>query len=95
MEAKFLFRPCASIAPSLESRVGRGHEKSTIENDQKRNGLLNMPRLRTMEELKRNGNEERLGGEIGRRAKGDRRRIAKESDWRQKQGETKARMLAF
>ena len=95
MEAKFLFRPCASIAPSLESRVGRGHEKSTIENDQKRNGLLNMPRLRTMEELKRNGNEERLGGEIGRRAKGDRRRIAKESDWRQKRGETKARMLAF
>ena len=95
MEAKFLFRPCASIAPSLESRVGRGHEKSTIENDQKRNGLLNMPRLRTMEELKRNGNEERLGGEIGRRAKGDRRRIAKESDWRQKRGETKARMPAF
>ena len=95
MEAKFLFRPCASIAPSLELRVGRGHEKSTIENDQKRNGLLNMPRLRTMEELKRNGNEERLGGEIGRRAKGDRRRIAKESDWRQKRGETKARMPAF
>jgi hypothetical protein len=95
VEAKFLFRPCASIAPSLESRVGRGHEKSTIENDQKRNGLLNMPRLRTMEELKRNGNEERLGGEIGRRAKGDRRRIAKESDRRQKRGETKARMPAF
>eukprot|EP01043_Picozoa_sp_COSAG02_P028393 COSAG02_NODE_1718_length_11207_cov_2.888999_13_plen_96_part_00 len=95
MEAKFLFRPCASIAPSLESRVGRGHEKSTIENDQKRNGLLNMPRLRTMEELKRNGNEERLGGEIGRRAKGKRRRITKESDWRQKRGETKARMPAF
>ena len=39
MEAKFLFRPCASIAPSLESRVGRGHEKSTIENDQNRNGV--------------------------------------------------------
>ena len=70
MEAKFLFRPCASIAPSLESRVGRGHEKSTIENDQKRNGLLNMPRLRTMEELKRNGNEERLGGETRRRGEG-------------------------
>ena len=32
-----------------------------------------------------------LGGE----AKGDRRRITKESDWRQKRGETKARMLAF
>ena len=95
MEAKFLFRPCASIAAGLGSRVGRGHEKSTIENDQKRNGLLNMPRLRTMEELKRNGNEERLGGEIGRRAKGDRRRIAKESDWRQKRGETKAKKLAF
>ena len=48
-----------------------------------------------MEELKRNGNEERLGGEIGRRAKGKRRRITKESDWRQKEGETKARKLAF
>ena len=40
-------------------------------------------------------NDERLGGEIGRRAKGDQRRIKKESDWRQKRGETKGRMLAF
>ena len=36
-----------------------------------------------------------LGGELGGEAKGDRRRIAKESDWRQKRGETKARKLAF
>ena len=41
------------------------------------------------------GNDEKLGGEIGRRAKGNRRRITKESDWRQKRGETKGRMLAF
>ena len=36
-----------------------------------------------------------LGGELGNEAKGDQRRIAKESDWRQKRGETKGRMLAF
>ena len=41
------------------------------------------------------GNDERLGGELGGEAKGNRRRIEKESDWRQKRGETKARMLAF
>jgi len=41
------------------------------------------------------GTTREVGGEIGRRAKGDRRRIEKESDWRQKRGETKARMLAF
>eukprot|EP01043_Picozoa_sp_COSAG02_P079475 COSAG02_NODE_18407_length_940_cov_245.000000_1_plen_35_part_10 len=32
VEAKFLFRPCASIAPSLRPRLGKAHEKSTIEN---------------------------------------------------------------
>ena len=36
-----------------------------------------------------------LGGELGGEAKGDRRRIAKESDWRQKRGETKGRKHAF
>ena len=59
-------------------------------------GLLNLPRLRTMEGIEKEwGTTRELGGEIGRRAKGNRRRIAKESDWRQKRGETKARMLAF
>ena len=54
------------------------------------------PRLRTMEGIEREwGTTRKVGGEIGRRAKGNRRRIAKESDWRQKRGETKARMLAF
>ena len=58
--------------------------------------LLNLPRLRTMEGIEREwGTTRKVGGEIGRRAKGNRRRIAKESDWRQKRGETKARMLAF
>ena len=41
------------------------------------------------------GTTRELGGEIGRRAKANRRRITKESDWTQKEGETKARMLAF
>ena len=96
MEAKFLFWPCASIAPGLRSRVGRGDEKSTIENDLKRNWVTEHAEI-TNERRNRKGmgNEERLGGKIGRRAKGNRRRIAKESDCRQKRGETKARMLAF
>ena len=59
-------------------------------------GLLNLPRLRTMEGIEREwGTTRKLGGEIGRRAKGNRRRITKESDWTQKEGETKGRMLAF
>ena len=41
------------------------------------------------------GTTRELGGEIGRRAKANRRRITKESDWTQKRGETKARMAAF
>ena len=41
------------------------------------------------------GTTRELGGEIGRRAKANRRRITKESDWTQKEGETKGRMLAF
>mgnify|MGYP000176652780 FL=1 len=41
------------------------------------------------------GTTRKVGGELGGEAKGDRRRIEKESDWRQKRGETKARMLAF
>ena len=96
MPAKFLFRPCASIAPSLGSRVERPYEKSTIENHQKRNGVTELAEI-TNDGMNRKGmgNDERLGGEIGRRAKGNRRRITKESDWRQKRGETKARKLAF
>ena len=45
MEAKFLFWPCASIAPSLGPRLGRGHEKSTIENDQKRNRVTELAEI--------------------------------------------------
>ena len=41
------------------------------------------------------GTTRKVGGEIGRRAEANRRRITKESDWTQKEGETKARMLAF
>ena len=41
------------------------------------------------------GTTRKVGGELGGEAKGDRRRITKESDWRQKRGETKARMGAF
>ena len=78
------------------SRLGRGYEKSTIENDQKRNRVTELAEI-TNDGMNRKGmgNDERLGGEIGRRAKGNRRRITKESDWRQKRGETKGRMLAF
>ena len=35
------------------------------------------------------------GGEIGGGAKGNRRRITKESDWRRKEVKTKGRMYAF
>ena len=41
------------------------------------------------------GTTREVGGELGGEAKGDRRRITKESDWTQKRGETKARMPAF
>ena len=41
------------------------------------------------------GTTREVGGELGGEAKGDRRRITKESDRRQKRGEGKARMLAF
>ena len=44
-EAKFLFWPCASIAPSLRPRLGRGYEKSTIENDQKRNRVTELAEI--------------------------------------------------
>ena len=58
--------------------------------------LLNLPRLRTMEGIEREwGTTIKLGGEIDWRAKGNRRRITKESDWRQKRGETKRRKHAF
>ena len=64
MEAKFLFWPCASIAPSLGSRVERPYEKSTIENHQKRNGVTELAEI-TNERRNRKGmrNEERVGGE--------------------------------
>ena len=96
MRAKCFFRPCASIAPSLVSRVESGSEKTTIENRQKGNEVTELAEI-TNDGMNRKGmgNDERLGGEIGRRAKGNRRRITKESDWRQKRGETKGRMLAF
>ena len=45
VEAKFLFWPCASIAPSLRPRLGRGNEKSTIENDQKRNRVTELAEI--------------------------------------------------
>ena len=94
--AKFLFRPCASIAPSLGSRVERPYEKSTIENHQKRNGVTELAEI-TNERRNRKGmrNEERVGGETRRRGERDERRITKESDWKQKEGETKGRMPAF
>ena len=96
MEAKFLFRPCASIAPSLESRVGRGHEKSTIENDQKRNRVTELAEITNDGRNRKGmGNDERGRRRARRRAKGKRRRITKESDWRQKEGETKAKSLHF
>ena len=38
---------------------------------------------------------EERGGEIGGGAKGNRRRITKESDWRRKEVKTKGRMYAF
>ena len=96
VEAKFLFRPCASIAPGLRSRVGRGDEKSTIENDLKRNWVTEHAEI-TNERRNRKGmgNEERLGGETRRRGEGRLRRITKGSDWTQKEGETKGRMPAF
>ena len=96
MRAKFLFWPCASIAPSLRSRVERGYEKSTIENDQKRNRVTELAEITNDGRNRKEwGTTRKVGGEIGRRAKGNRRRITKESDWTQKEGETKARMLAF
>ena len=71
-------------------------EKTTIENRQKANEVAELAEITNDGRNRKGmGNDERLGGEIGRRAKGNRRRIAKESDWRQKRGETKARMLAF
>ena len=45
MRAKFLFWPCASIAPSLGSRVERGYEKSTIENRQKGNRVTELAEI--------------------------------------------------
>ena len=63
MEAKFLFWPCASIAPSFGSRVGRGHEKTTIENYQKRNGVTELAEI-TNERRNRKGMR---NDEIGRR----------------------------
>ena len=36
---------CASIAPSLRPRLGRGYEKSTIENDQKRNRVTELAEI--------------------------------------------------
>ena len=96
MEAKFLFWPCASIAPSLRPRLGRGHEKLTIENDQKRNRVTELAEITNDGRNRKEwGTTRKVGGEIGRRAKGNRRRITKESDWTQKEGETKGRMLAF
>ena len=41
------------------------------------------------------GTTRKVGGEIGQRAKGNRRRITKESDWRQKRGERKRECLHF
>eukprot|EP01043_Picozoa_sp_COSAG02_P034926 COSAG02_NODE_2470_length_8748_cov_14.026477_5_plen_84_part_00 len=38
---------------------------------------------------------EERGGEIGGGAKGNRRRITKECDWRQKEVKTKGRLYAF
>ena len=96
MRAKCFFWPCAPIAPSLGSRVERGSEKTTIENCQKGNEVTEPAEITNDERNRKGmGNDERLGGEIGRRAKGNRRRITKESDWTQKEGETKGRMLAF
>ena len=55
-----------------------------------------MPRLQTRDGIEKEwGTTREVGGELGGEAKGDRRRITKESDWTQKEGERKARMLAF
>ena len=96
MRAKCFFWPCASIAPSLGSRVESGSEKTTIENRQKGNEVTELAEITNDGRNRKEwGTTRKVGGEIGRRAKGNRRRITKESDWRQKRGETKARKLAF
>ena len=71
MPAKFLFRPCASIATSLGPRVEMRYEKSTIENHQKRNGVTELAEI-TNERRNRKGmrNEERVGGETRRQGEG-------------------------
>ena len=59
-------------------------------------GLLNMPRLRTSDGIEKERRTRReYAARVGGEAKGDERRITKESDWKQKEGETKGRMLAF
>ena len=89
MEAKFLFWPCASIAPGFGSRVGRVREQSTIENGQKRNRVTELVEITNDgRNQKGMGTTREVGGELGGEAKGNRRRITKESDWRQKRGET-------
>ena len=67
MRAKCFFWPCASIAPSLGSRVESGSEKTTIENRQKGNEVTELAEI-TNDGMNRKGmgNDERLGGEIGR-----------------------------
>ena len=66
MRAKCFFRPCASIAPSLVSRVESGSEKTTIENRQKGNEVTELAEI-TNDGMNRKGmgNDERLpvGGE--------------------------------
>ena len=45
MRAKCFFWPCASIAPSLGSRVESGSEKTTIENRQKGNEVTELAEI--------------------------------------------------
>ena len=55
-----------------------------------------MPRSQTRDGIEKEwGTTREVGGELGDEAKGDQRRMTKENDWRQKEGETKARMPAF
>ena len=55
-----------------------------------------MPRLQTRDGIEKEwGTRREVGGELGGEAKGDQRRITKESDWTRKEGEMKGRMPAF
>ena len=66
---------CASIAPSLRPRLGRGYEKSTIENDQKRNRVTELAEIT-------NDGRNRKGSGMGNDEKGRRR------DWPASKGQS-------